>query len=93
MRSDAWDCRRDSTILQEHCTAAAAVFTNMVQLEVDYAHVVQGLASSSAYVLHGMGTVPVVQLSPPDLLAEAKPLPRGRADRKVTATFLPVLPV
>ena len=79
-------CHRDSAILQEHCAAAAAVFSNVVQLEVDYGHAVQGLAASSAYALHGAGTVPVAMLSPPDLLkAEAKPLPRGRADKKVLA--------
>lgn len=89
-----WDCHRDSAILQEHCAAAKALFASVAQLEVDYAHAVQGLAASSAYVLHDVGTVPVIPLAPPDLLAaEAKPLPRGRADRKVPATPPPSVPI
>ena len=84
------ECHRDSTILQEHCAAAKALFAGVVQLELDYAHAIQGLAARSAYVLHDAGTVPVISLSPPDLLAaEAKPLPRGRADRKVPSTPAP----
>ena len=88
------ECHRDSTILQEHCAAAKALFASVVQLELDYAHAVQGLAARSAYVLHDAGTVPVISLPPPDLLAaEAKPLPRGRADRKVPATPTPSVPM
>ena len=87
------NCHRDSSILQEHFAVAKALFANIVQLEVDQAHNVQELAARSAYLLHDMGSAPVISLSPPDLLAaEAKLLARGRADRKVPATATSSVP-
>lgn len=85
---------RDSSILQEYFAAAETLFANIVQLEVDQAHAVQGLAASSVYLLHDMGTAPIISLSPPNLLAaEAKPLARCRADMKVPATATSLVPL
>ena len=77
---------RDSTFLQEHCAAACAIFTGIVQLDVDHACAVQAVVASCARALHGLDVNVLPRQLPPDvLLPEGQPAQHGRVEKKVLA--------